>query len=340
MGVTNEVIRASIQTENHPYPVKGWLVAGCNLPVAIPNKKLLMEAIDNLEFLVVIDTMPMEVTGFADVVLPECSYLERWGSLRSSTNREPSIALRAPAVEPLYDSKPAWWMAKQLGEKLGLHEYFNYNDYSEVLDWQFKQVGTSLDEMQKIGVKNYPRKTGALYMNENLDFKFPTKSGKIEFYSEELEAIGQPPMPIYTPHPEPEKGFYRLNYGRAPMHTFSRTANNPNLNDLMDENTVWVNPKVAKIEGIKADQYVWLKNQDGIIATFPIKVRVTERIRTDSVYMVHGFGHDNQKLTNAHGKGISDTELITSVSIDPLMGGTGMRGNFITFLTENPHNKA
>jgi thiosulfate reductase/polysulfide reductase chain A len=108
----------------------------------------------------------------------------------------------------------------------------------------------------------------------------------------------------------------------------------------MDENTVWVNPKVAKIEGIKADQYVWLKNQDGIIATFPIKVRVTERIRTDSIYMVHGFGHDNQKLTNAHGKGISDTELITSVSIDPLMGGTGMRGNFITFLTENPHNKA
>jgi thiosulfate reductase/polysulfide reductase chain A len=231
-------------------------------------------------------------------------------------------------------------MAKQLGEKLGLQEYFNYNDYSEVLDWQCKQVGTSLDEMLKIGVKNYPRKTGSLYINENLDFKFPTKSGKIEFYSDELEALGQPPMPVYTAHPEPEKGFYRLNYGRAPMHTFSRTVNNPNLNDLMSENCVWVNPKVAKIEGLHADQYVWLKNQDGVISTFPIKVRITERIRFDSVYMVHGFGHDNSKLSNAHGKGISDTELVTTVHIDPLMGGTGMRGNFISFITENPHKKA
>ncbi|MCK7535188.1 MAG: hypothetical protein MZV63_31490 [Marinilabiliales bacterium] len=45
---------------------------------------------------------------------------------------------------------------------------------------------------------------------------------------------------------EPPDGYYRLIYGRAPMHTFSRTSNNPNLTDLMDENTVWVNPKVAK----------------------------------------------------------------------------------------------
>lgn len=337
MGVTNEVIRQSIPAEDVTHPVKGWIVAGCNLPVAIPQKELLLKAIDSLDFMVVVDTMPMEVTGYADVVLPECTYLERWGSIRSSTGREPSLALRAPAVEPLYDSKPAWWIAKQLGEKLDLHEYFNFTDYSEVLDWQFKQVGTSLDEMLKIGVKNYPRKTGPLYINSNLDYKFPTKSGKIEFYSEELASIGQPPIPVYTPHPEPEKGFYRLNYGRAPMHTFSRTANNPNLNDLMSENCVWVNPKVAKIEGLNADQYVWLKNQDGVISTFPIKVRITERIRFDAVYMVHGFGHDNKKLSNAHGKGISDTEMVTKVSIDPLMGGTGMRGNFISFIIENPN---
>lgn len=31
-------------------------------------------------------------------------------------------------------------------------------------------------------------------------------------------------------------------------------------------------------------------NFDGIVSTFSIKVRVTERIRWDSVYMVHGFG--------------------------------------------------
>ena len=53
--------------------------------------------------------------------------------------------------------------------------------------------------------------------------------------------------------------------------------------------------------------------------------------------MVHGFGHKEKKLSRAFGKGINDTELISSVAIDPIMGGTGMRGNFVTILTENPH---
>ncbi|MBT8302526.1 MAG: hypothetical protein KJO63_14445, partial [Maribacter sp.] len=77
-------------------------------------------------------------------------------------------------------------------------------------------------------------------------------------------------------------------------------------------------------------------NQDGVQSIFPIRVRVTERIRWDSVYMVHGFGHNNKKLGRAHGKGASDTQLISQVAIDPLMGGTGMRGNFVKILTENP----
>lgn len=120
------------------------------------------------------------------------------------------------------------------------------------------------------------------------------------------------------------------------MHTFSRTINNPNLSDLTNENTLWVNPKVARIEGLKNGQSVWLENQDGIISSFSIKVRVTERIRWDSVYMYHGFGHDNEKLSRAHGKGASDTELISRIKVDPLMGGTGMRGNFVKILIENP----
>jgi thiosulfate reductase/polysulfide reductase chain A len=337
MGITTEVIQASIPNEENPYPVKAWMVAGTNLTKAIPNKKLIEKAIDALEFMVVIDTMPMDVTGYADVVLPECTYLERFDDIRSATNREPSIAVRVPAVEPKYNSKPAWWIAKQLGERMGVGEYFNYNDYKEVIEWQLKEMGTSLDEMEKIGVKNFPRKSGPLYLNENEPYHFPTMSGKIELYSQELKDLGFDPLPKYTKHPEPQQGFYRLNYGRAPMHTFSRTVNNPNLNDLKSENNLWVNPKVARILSLKTGQEVWLKNQDDIISSFSIKVRVTERVRWDSVYMVHGFGHKEKQLTRAFGKGINDTELISQIAIDPIMGGTGMRGNFVTILTENPH---
>jgi len=143
-------------------------------------------------------------------------------------------------------------------------------------------------------------------------------------------------MPVYTAHAEPPAGYYRLIYGRAPMHTFSRTANNPNLHDLKKENNIWINPKVAKLWDLKNDQYIWIKNQDGVVSEFPIKVRVTERIRWDSIYMVHGFGHSDRKLSRAYGKGASDSDMITNVKVDPIMGGTGMRGNFVTFLTEKP----
>jgi thiosulfate reductase/polysulfide reductase chain A len=50
--------------------------------------------------------------------------------------------------------------------------------------------------------------------------------------------------------------------------------------------------------------------------------------------MVHGFGHKDKLLTRAFGRGVSDTQLMTNVLVDPLMGGTGMRSNFVTFLTE------
>ncbi len=336
LSVANAIVDASVPEEGKEHTIRGWIVSGTNLPMTMPQKDQLLKAMQALELLVVVDTMPMEITGFADVVLPECTYFERYDELRDSPGREPWLGLRMPATQPAYESKPAWWMAKQLGDRLGLSEYFNYNDYKEVIEWQLGQLGTSLEEMQKIGVKRFDRTEGSLYMDESLPVEFNTISGKIELYSTELASLGFDPIPVYTPHPEPPQGFYRLIYGRAPMHTFSRTANNPNLVDLMKENSVWIHPSVAEIWGLKKDQYVWLKNQDGMVSYFPVKVRLTERIRWDSVYMVHGFGHRDKKLSLAYGRGANDSDLITNVMVDPLMGGTGMRGNFVTILTEDP----
>jgi thiosulfate reductase/polysulfide reductase chain A len=336
LSIANGMIDASIPSPEKKHVIKAWMVAGTNLPLTMPQKESLQKAMDAVEFIAVVDTMPMEITGYADVILPECTYLERYDDIRTSPNREPYLALRMPATEPLGDTKPAWWMAKELGHRLGLDEFFNYNHYEEVLDWQLQQVGSSLDEMKKIGVKKFPRKSGPLYLAKGEDYTFNTNTGKIEFYSTELADAGFDPMPVYTAHAEPPAGFYRLIYGRAPMHTFSRTANNPNLHDLKKENNIWINPKVAKLWGIKNDQYIWIKNQDGVVSNFPIKVRVTERIRWDSIYMVHGFGHSDRKLSRAYGKGASDSDMITNVKIDPIMGGTGMRENFVTFLTEAP----
>jgi thiosulfate reductase/polysulfide reductase chain A len=334
LALASGVCDATIPSADLDCHIKGWIVNGTNLIMTLPDQKKTLEAINNLDFMVVVDTMPMEITGYADVVLPECTYLERYDSLRVVQGRNPNIALRMPAAEPKYNTKPAYWMAKELSKKMGLEEYFGWDTIEDMLDWQLKEIGSSLEEMKRIGVKNFPREYGGLYFEDGEAIEFNTNTGKIELYSTALAAEGFDPMPKYTAHMEPPQGFYHLNYGRAPMHTFSRTANNPNLTDLMDENAIWVNPKVAKEWGLKSGQEVYLENQDGIVSDFPAKIRVTERTRYDSIYIVHGFGHSNRKLSRAHGKGISDSQLITRVLMDPIMGGTGMRGNFVTFRFE------
>ena len=73
---------------------------------------------------------------------------------------------------------------------------------------------------------------------------------------------------------------------------------------------------------------VFLVNQDGI-REGPVRAKVTERIRGDCVYLVHGWGQTAKRLRYAHGKGASDAALVTRYKIDPIMGGTGMNVNFV-----------
>ena len=333
LALSSGICDATIPTPDKDCSFKGWIVYGTNLPLTLPQPEKTIEALKALELVVAIDIMPMEITGWADVVLPECTYLERYDDIRVSPGREATIALRAPAFEPKYNTKPAWWMAKELGKRLGLEKYFPWETFEDYLEYSLKSVGTSLEEMKKIGVKKLPHDE-PLYYLDGEDYEFGTNTGKIELYSTALAEHGFDPIPKYTHHEEPPEGYYRLNYGRAPMHSFSRTTNNPNLTDLMAENVVWINPKVAKEWGIKTGDYVVLKNLDGK-KTNKIKAYVTQRIRHDSLYMVHGFGHSQKQMPRSYKKGASDTTLISRVKLDPIMGGTGMRVNFITFSMED-----
>ena len=345
-GITNHLIDHALPEYKGKYKIKGMFVVATNILQSVPNVERVKRALQNQDLIVVVETMPSEITGYADVILPEATYLERVDDIRTSQNRIPNIALRYPAVKPKWDTKPGWWIAREIGIRLGLKDYYKWENYEEVLDWQLNQVGSSLEEMKKIGVKYFPRKK-PLYLKEDEDYWFNTNTGKIELYSTDLADWGYDPLPVYRPKPEGPAGYLRLIYGRLPMHTFGRTINTPNLWDLRNEPYLWVHPKVARIYGITNGQKVWLKNQKNKVSNFNIKVRITERIRHDSVFLAHGFGHKGKifvdgkeiKLSRAYGRGIADSELISDVLIDPETGGTGMRNNYVTILTENPHKK-
>lgn len=309
------------------YDIKAWIVYGTNLIQCLPDRKKTEEAIQNLDFMVAIDVLPAEITGWADVILPECTYLERYDDLWAPGYSEPFVSLRQPVVEPMYDSKPNWWISKELAKRLGLGALYPWNDPEEYLRARADASGLSFDTLKAKGVIVGKPEPGTT--EEGVDLTFDTPSGKIELYSSLMAEAGLDPMPDYQPPEEAPPGYYRLLFGRSPVHTFGRTTNNRMLCEIKPENEIWVNTRVAKELGLRPDSRVMVENQDGA-RTGPMKVKITQRIRPDSVYMIHGFGHDDKRLEFAYKRGGSDSDLISKSAVDPALGSTGMSVNFVT----------
>ena len=329
-GVTQAIRTATIT--GSPYPIKGWFVSGTNLMKSLPNQKETLEAINKLDLLVVVDVMPMDLTMMADVILPECTYLERHDALAIGKGKSLSVSIRQPVIKPLYESKPGWWIAKELAKRLDLADYFPWNSYEEKLQKQCRTAGISYDDLKTLGCLTIPD-TATPYITPENQPTFKTASGKIQLYSKELQEKGFDPVPIYVRHPLPPEGFFRLTYGRSAVHTFSRTTNNPALFELYKENEVWINAKKAQTLGFKSGEYVVLINQDGATSG-RIKVKATQRIREDMVYMVHGWGSTGKELSRSGGRGGDDQGLITKYAVDPIAGSTGMRVNFVKLQKE------
>ncbi|MDZ7590452.1 MAG: molybdopterin-dependent oxidoreductase [Rubrivivax sp.] len=328
-GITTSIRDATISGK--PYPVKGWFVYSTNLMQALPSEQETIKAIQNLDLLVVCDTVPSEMAGWADVILPDTTFLERHDEILTGFGRTGWVALRQPVVAPPHDQKPAWWIAKQLAEKLGVGASMPFKDMEEYLSFRVEKSGHSWETLKKEGVIMAPQKP--ITVEEGLELEFDTPSGKVEFWSDQLAEAGFDPVPKYTRHPEAPSDHFRLITGRAPGHTFSRTQTNPLLHDLMPENEVWVNTATAAKLGLKNREYVKLKNQDGVLSN-RVRVKATQRIREDCVYMVYGFGHTNKMLKTAFLRGASAGGLNTHYATDPIMGSTSIHTNFVSLVKE------
>ncbi|MFZ4856327.1 MAG: molybdopterin-containing oxidoreductase family protein [Desulfuromonadaceae bacterium] len=326
LQTTTSIKQASIT--GLPHPIKGWFIYGCNLMKTLPDKQETIKALQNLDLVVAIDVLPADIINWADVVLPECTYMERYDNLNIGKFKDLEISLRQPTVEPLWESKPSWWMTKELAGKLGLGAYFPWKDGEEYLAKRCEAGGIDFATLKKNGVIVKTDKS-APYITAANQPEFGTPSGKIELYSKQLEEKGFDPVPKYTKHPEPPSGHFRLLFGRSPLHTFSRTTNNFMLTDLQKENALWINAKKGQELGLKDGEYVSLANQDGVVAPGRIKVKLTQRMRADAVYMYHGFGVHSKGMKRANNQGIADDDLISKYVIDPIMGGTAMRGTFV-----------
>ncbi|MCK9546237.1 MAG: molybdopterin-dependent oxidoreductase [Sulfurospirillaceae bacterium] len=106
--------RNMVVEERTPYPIRGMFVYKHNPMLSVPNIAKTKKMFEMLDLVVVIDTMPSDTAMMADVILPECTYLEREDPVQSFGGAEPALILRKKAIDPMYETKPVFDILKGL----------------------------------------------------------------------------------------------------------------------------------------------------------------------------------------------------------------------------------
>jgi len=318
IGVFQEM-RDNIVTGN-PYQAHGWFISRQNPIMSIPDRAKTLEAFSKMDFIATVDILLNDTAWFSDVVLPEASYLERYDPLLIIGNK---VFVRQPVIEPQGEGKSSLWIYKQLGERLGLGDYFQYTDEEDYLRQELTPLGVSLEEVK---VKGYADLPETAHVGEGSEPTFNTPSGKIELYSDTLNKVGFPGVPAWEEPPKPAEGQFYLLTGKVAQSTQFGTQNNQLLHKYSDEPRLWMNAKVAAEKGLADGDWVVVTSDAGLVN---VHLQATEAIRPDCVYLTPGYGHLSKGLTTAFGIGASDSVLHVTYT-DPISGGQALSQTFVS----------
>ncbi len=208
-------------------PVKALVVYNSNPAAVAPDRSEVVRGLAREDlFTVVLEQFQTDTADWADWVLPATTQLEHWdvhfayGHLYATLNR--------PAIAPLGDAKPNTEIFRLLARTMGLdHPALQEDDVTVIkgsLDTAAACMkGVTFDALMEKGWVhlNVPRP----YL-PFADGGFLTPSGKCEFYSERMQAMGLDPLPNFTPpHEFPETSpelaaKYPLTLISSPRHQF------------------------------------------------------------------------------------------------------------------------
>ncbi len=185
------------------------------------------------------------------------------------------------------------------------------------MDKYFKQLGKNEFQYYPEDKKSYSVKNG----------KFPTPSGKIECVLSNMSSRGLDTMPIWRDDMfvETPKGKFKFITGRHAQFTQNNTQNNAMLLDLIPENYLWINKRVAEEKGIKFGDLVEVSSKIGKVK---IKAYPTEKISPNDLFFVHGFGATSDKLSLAHENGAADNAIIEDI-MEPYYGAAAMHATIV-----------
>ena len=307
-----------------PYPVKAFICYRFDPLSSFPDPEAFKAGLMKLDLLVSVDINFSHTGWISDVILPEAMYLERTDPVIVKGGPKPALWIRQQAVEPRYDSKPKWWIIKQLAERLGIGQYFPYDTVEELMAWQLEDMGVKLSDFNEKGYVELTPKQ--ILFNRKTDLPFKTPSGKLEFVSSILEENGIPSFPPYkSPDPPPE-GNFRLITGKIAVHTQGTTLNNKYLNEIQSENRLWMNSDEAKKLGIEDNDLVEV-SCDGVSQT--VRAAVSDYIHPEVVYTLHGYGREIPFQTRAYKKGMRDNIFMKGLLEVSVGGNCPIAGCFV-----------
>jgi thiosulfate reductase / polysulfide reductase chain A len=309
-----------------PYPVRAWMIYKQDPLNALPDQESTIRMLQKMDFVGVIDVQMSDTAWYADVIFPESTYLERQDPIEVMSGIWPVAVMRQPVVKPVGDTKPNLEIVQGLAKRLNLSEYFDYT-IGQWIEAQAKElpIESPLQHLRKHGVYVPPEspKYGATLKPEH---RFVTQSGKIELVSERLKVAGYDPLPVYTPPSQAPAGQYRLILGRKAYFTHANTTNYEWLLAFAPDNHLFIHPITAKSLGIGNGDRVEVTSLTGGIQ---MTARLSEEIRPDCVFTLHGYGKRSQFQRLAYKTSGSDARILET-AWDKVSGNAAIHETFVT----------
>jgi len=294
------VIRRSISTArlgedmlttSNPELKMIWVERG-NPLTQNPNTDTVLQAFRKLDFRVVVEQFMTDTALEADVVLPAKNMFEQSDIIGSYWN--PYIQLKQKVVEPAGEVKPEteiyWLLAKRLGFDEQTLSLFLLPPGDEHVD-KYLDSRLAIFNLTLNDLKKGPILAPGLEEIAFSDFKFPTPSGKIELYSEQVKTLwNEDPLPVYKPAEE-------LFQNPTPFPLFLMSPNTKNrihsqFNNLKiiklfsPKPEVHINPVDAAPRNISDGDMVEVFNNRGSIK---LAAKVTYEVRRGCVVVHNGW---------------------------------------------------
>jgi thiosulfate reductase/polysulfide reductase chain A len=304
-----------------PYGVGAYIAYRHDPLTGMPDAEAMTRALDKLKLLVSIDVRYSETGWYSDVILPESTYLERANILAGMPGPVPVVFMRDQAIAPRFDSRPAWWIFREILHRMGIKEALDFETIEEIWNYQLEGTGVTIAEMREAG---FVRLADAPKLTPRDKLRFPTPSGKIEIESDVLKKAGLAGLPPYAPKMAPAGDEFTLLFSKTATLAHGQSLNNPLLREIAPEQVLWIHPDRARPLGIGDGDEVEISG--GGRYGGRIKAKVTPWIHPEAVFMLHGYGATVPLATRARGVGLADQRLQNGklYDFDPAGGGCAL----------------